>query len=411
MWAKALDTMLRQLVQHGRLEVTYTDGTKRRYGNGPGDPVRVRLSGEKTERRLAMHPNLAVGEAYVDGHLTVEGEDIAGLIALALCNDARMTPAWWLTPARHVARWFRVLTQINPAGRSRANVHHHYDLTPELYALFLDADRQYSCAYFRHPDDTLEQAQAQKKAIIARKLCLQPGMHVLDIGCGWGGMALTLARDHGARVLGVTLSEEQLAIATERAAAEGLADRVEFRLIDYRKIEGRFDRIVSVGMFEHVGLPHYRTYFDAVRRLLTDDGVALIHTIGNPGPPAATGPWIRKYIFPGGYIPAMSECLHAIEGADLWTTDVEVWRLHYAETLLHWRRRFEANLDRIRALQDDRFCRMWRYYLAGSEMTFRYGDQCVFQFQLARKRDAVPLTREYLYDSPLLAAERQGKCA
>ena len=400
MWAALLDRMLRRLVQSGRLDVTFANGEARAYGVGAAPPIRVRLTGPRTVRRLVLNPQLAVGEAYMDGHLTVENDDIAGLIALILRNNQTVSPGWWVPLSMTLARWFRALGQINPAPRARRNVAHHYDLTPELYALFLDADRQYSCAYFNSPEDTLEMAQAQKKALIARKLCLSRGMRVLDIGCGWGGMALTLARDHGVKVLGITLSEEQLAVAKARAQAEGLDDAVEFRLLDYRDVEGPFDRIVSVGMFEHVGLPHYGAYFDGIRRLLTPDGVALVHTIGTSGPPVATGPWIRKYIFPGGYIPAMSECLRAIERSGLWTTDIEVWRLHYAETLRHWRARFEANLDAIRALTDDRFCRMWRFYLAGSEMSFRHSPQCVFQFQLARRCDAVPLTRAYLCGAP-----------
>jgi cyclopropane-fatty-acyl-phospholipid synthase len=243
---------------------------------------------------------------------------------------------------------------------------------------------------------TLEQAQAAKKAHIANKLRLEPGMTVLDIGCGWGGMALTLARDHGARVTGVTLSEEQLRVATARAAEAGLADRVTFRLQDYREVGGRFDRIVSVGMFEHVGVPHYRAYFDTVARLLAPEGVALIHTIGRASPPGATSPWIQKYIFPGGYVPALSEVMPPVERSGLWPTDVEVWRLHYAETLRCWQERFDANRDAVRALYDERFVRMWRFYLVASEMTFRAGRQCVFQVQLAHRQTAVPLTRAYL---------------
>jgi cyclopropane-fatty-acyl-phospholipid synthase len=291
----------------------------------------------------------------------------------------------------------RAIDQHNPMTIARKNVAHHYDLSGALYDLFLDSDKQYSCAYFRHPDDTLEQAQAQKKAHIAGKLLLEPGMRVLDIGCGWGGMALTLARDYGANVLGVTLSEEQHKVATARAAAEGLQDKVEFRLTDYRKVQDRFDRIVSVGMFEHVGVPHYGEYFTQVHDKLTEDGVALIHTIGRAFPPGYTNPWIAKYIFPGGYVPAMSEVMKAVEQKDLWVTDVEVWRLHYAETLRHWHARFMANRDKVARLYDERFCRMWRYYLIAAEMTFRYNRQCVFQFQISRRQDAVPLTREYLY--------------
>ena len=265
-----------------------------------------------------------------------------------------------------------------------------------MYELFLDVDRQYSCAYFARPDMTLEEAQAAKKAHIAAKLCLKPGMRVLDIGCGWGGLALSLARDHGARVLGVTLSQEQHRVATERAQAAGLADRVTFRLMDYRDVTERFDRVVSVGMFEHVGVPHYRAYFEAVQARLGPQGVALIHTIGRSAPPGTTNPWIARYIFPGGYIPALSEMMAAVERTDLWPTDVEVWRLHYAETLRHWHDRFMANRDRAEALYDARFCRMWRFYLVASEMGFRVGRQCVFQLQLARDRAAVPLTRAYL---------------
>ena len=274
---------------------------------------------------------------------------------------------------------------------------HHYDLSGELYDLFLDADRQYSCAYFARPDMTLEEAQAAKKAHIAAKLLIEPGMRVLDIGCGWGGMGLTLARDFGAQVTGVTLSQEQHAIANQRAQKAGLADKARFHLMDYRDVKGQFDRIVSVGMFEHVGVPHYDAYFATVERLLAPDGIALIHTIGRAGPPGATSPWITKYIFPGGYCPAMSETMAAVERHKLVTTDVEVWRLHYAETLRIWRERFEANIESARALYDDRFCRMWRYYLIASELTFRLNNQVVFQFQLTPKQDAVPLTRDYLY--------------
>jgi cyclopropane-fatty-acyl-phospholipid synthase len=244
---------------------------------------------------------------------------------------------------------------------------------------------------------TLEEAQAAKKQHIAGKLLIEPGMRVLDIGCGWGGMGLTLARDYGAEVVGVTLSEEQHAMANARAEKAGLSDRVRFELMDYRKVEGKFDRIVSVGMFEHVGVPHYGEYFRTVRERLTDDGIALIHTIGRCERPGTTSPWIAKYIFPGGYVPALSETLHAIEGQDLFTTDVEVWRLHYAETLKHWYDRFTANIDKARALYDDRFCRMWRYYLVACELTFRLDRQVVFQFQLSPVQDAVPLTRDYLY--------------
>jgi cyclopropane-fatty-acyl-phospholipid synthase len=401
MWDRLLDRLLRRLIRQGALDLTYADGTTRHYGDRSAPPIRARLHDAALAGRLVRSPDLALGEAYMDGTLSIEGDNLAGVMALLLENAAHGRGNAWRFPVERAQRVLRFVQQITPARRARQNVAHHYDLSATLYDLFLDADRQYSCAYFKTPDDTLEQAQMQKKAHIAAKLRLSPGMRVLDIGCGWGGMALTLARDHGCRVLGVTLSEEQHRAATARAAAAGLEGQVEFRLTDYRAVTGTFDRIVSVGMFEHVGLPQYQTYFDRVRALLAPDGVALIHTIGRAGPPSITSPWITKYIFPGGYAPALSEIMPAVQASGLWTTDIEVWRLHYAETLRHWRLRFEANIDAIRALYDDRFCRMWRYYLVASEMTFRNYRQCVFQIQLSHRQEAVPLTRDYLYhDDP-----------
>jgi cyclopropane-fatty-acyl-phospholipid synthase len=397
MWDKMLTRLLRGLVREGRLTLTLPDGTSHSFGTSDGPQVRVRLHDPALVARLVRAPDLALGEGYMDGAYTIEGDDLPGLLALLLRNAAAGRADAWRYPLTRMQRLVRRMQQIAPAHRARRNVAHHYDLSGALYDLFLDADRQYSCAYFKTPEDTLEQAQAQKKAHIAAKLCLSPGQRVLDIGCGWGGMAITLARDHGARVLGVTLSEEQHRVATARAAAAGLSDRIEIRLTDYREVTGSFDRIVSVGMFEHVGLPHYHDYFRQVRDRLHPDGVALIHTIGRAGRPGMTSPWITKYIFPGGYVPSLSEVMPAIQDAGLYTTDIEVWRLHYAETLRHWRARFEANIDKVRALYDERFCRMWRYYLVASEMTFRHYQQCVFQIQLAHRQEAVPPTRDYLY--------------
>ena len=400
--------MLASLLRKGTLVVHMPNGRIGRYGDGGAPEVTVRLHDPAILPRLLRNPDLAVGEGYMDGTLTIDGDDLHGFLEIALTNTAADQDLWWRTAIRRVRSTGRWLAQFNPASRARQNVAHHYDLSGELYDLFLDSDKQYSCGYFRTPDDTLEAAQEQKKALIAAKLVLEPGMRVLDIGCGWGGMALTLARDHGANVLGVTLSEEQLKIARQRAEAEGLSDRVEFRLQDYREVTGQFDRIVSIGMFEHVGVPHYREYFRHVHDLLTEDGVALIHTIGRTEPPGSTNPWMAKYIFPGGYIPAMSEAMAAGEKEQLWPTDVEVWRLHYAETLRHWEQRFTANTDRAREIYDDRFCRMWRFYLVACEQAFRFGWQCVFQFQLARKRDAVPLTRDYLYAPKQDVASREA---
>jgi len=288
-------------------------------------------------------------------------------------------------------------------------VAHHYDLNGRLYSLFLDRDRQYSCAYFPTGTETLEEAQAAKKRLIAAKLCLdRPGLEVLDIGSGWGGLALTLARDFGARVTGITLSTEQLGEARARARAEGLSDRVRFELMDYRAMDRQFDRIVSVGMFEHVGVPHYDAFFHVVDRCLAPDGVALLHAIGRQGPPQATNPWIVKYIFPGGYCPALSEVLPAIERARLMTTDIEVLRLHYAETLRHWRRRFAASRDSIAALYDERFCRMFEFYLCGSELAFRREGLMIFQIQLSRALNTVPLTRDYIATAEQVCARESS---
>lgn len=397
MWVKALDRMLTHLFRQGDLKITYPDGTPRRYGDGGSPSVALTLHDTTLPRRIVLSPDLAVGEAYMDGRLTIEEDDLYGFLSLAIGNIAAQGQPWFRKPlvlGRHMLRYMQ---QFNPAHRAQANVAHHYDLSRELYDLFLDEDRQYSCAYFRDPEMSLEQAQMAKKHHIAGKLLIEPGMRVLDIGCGWGGMGLTLARDYGAEVVGVTLSKEQHAMANQRAEAAGVADRAKFQLMDYRHVEGQFDRIVSVGMFEHVGVPHYEEYFRTVRERLTPEGIALIHTIGRCEPPGTTSPWIAKYIFPGGYVPAMSEALRAIEHQHLFTTDVEIWRLHYAETLRHWRDRFEANIDKVRGLYDERFCRMWRYYLTASELTFRLGRQVVFQFQLSPVQDTVPLTRNYLY--------------
>lgn len=397
MWNKTLDAFLTHLFKKGDFALTFPDGKTRHYGDGTGPRVAVTLHDPSLPRKIVLSPDMAVGEAYMDARLTIEGDDLRGFLTLAIRNLARQGQPWFRRPLVLLRHLGRRLQQFNPAHRARSNVAHHYDLSGALYDLFLDADRQYSCAYFTRPDMTLDAAQEAKKHHIAAKLRIEPGMKVLDIGCGWGGMGLTLARDYGAQVLGVTLSREQHGIARARAEKAGLADKARFELMDYRDLRGRFDRVVSVGMFEHVGVPHYSEYFRNVRDRLTEDGIALIHTIGRCETPGTTSPWIAKYIFPGGYVPAMSEALRAIEDQDIYTTDIEVWRLHYAETLKHWHDRFMANIDKARALYDDRFCRMWRYYLIACELTFRYDRQVVFQFQLAPRQTNVPLTREYLY--------------
>ena len=393
-----LDAILRRLITTGRLTVVWPDGSRSAYGAGGGPAATMRLRDGRTIRRLIFNPMLGAGEAYMADGLSVDEGGLYDLMDVLLLN-VEVNPASHpvMQLRLHLSDIGRRLFQHNPAGRSRRNVAHHYDLNGRLYSLFLDRDRQYSCAYFQHGDESLEAAQVAKKRHIAAKLCLdRPGLRVLDIGCGWGGMALTLARDFGAQVTGVTLSQEQLTEARARAAAEGLEDRVRFEMLDYRAITERFDRIVSVGMFEHVGIGHYRTFFDVVGRCLKADGVALIHAIGRSDGPGSTNPWIRKYIFPGGYSPALSEVLPSVERSGLVATDIEILRLHYAETLRHWRWRFAANRDAIATLYDDRFCRMFEFYLTGSELTFRRSGHMVWQLQVAHDQAAVPLTRDYI---------------
>lgn len=397
MWDRILNRMLRDFVKSGSLALTLADGARHNYGNGSAPSVEVTFHDATLPRRLVLNPDMALGEAYMDARLTIAQDDLEGLLSLVAINAAQGDHVWWRAIEAQVQAARRRVDQWNPAPRARANVAHHYDLSSDLYDLFLDADRHYSCAYFRDPDMGLEAAQQAKVRHIAAKLLPERGMEVLEIGCGWGGLALSLARDHGVRVLGVTLSEEQHRHATRRAAEAGLSDRVRFKLMDYRDVTDRFDRIVSVGMFEHVGAPHYREYFRNVRDRLTDDGVALIHSIARVSPPGYTSPWIRKYIFPGGYCPSVSEMSAAVEHEDLYPTDMEIWRLHYAETLRHWHDRFTARLPEAEALYDARFCRMWRYYLKAAETTFRHNRQCVVQMQLVRRQEAVPLTRDYLY--------------
>ncbi len=389
---------LKALLREGNITLHLPDESVVHLGDASGPPVTVRLTGPRIVRALVMNPELAVGEGYMNGEITIDGDDLHGFLEVLVRNVKIENPVWTMRALRTYRILRRGIEQNNIVPASKRNVAHHYDLSDDLYALFLDKDRQYSCAYFKHPDDTLEQAQTQKKDHIAAKLLLKPGMQVLDIGCGWGGMALSLAKNHGVNVLGVTLSEEQHRVATERAAAQGLSDQVTFKLCDYRHVKGPFDRIVSVGMFEHVGLPHYATYFDTVRKLLKPDGIAVVHTIGRCAPPDATNPWISKYIFPGGYIPAMSEVLPHIENANLWIDDIESLRLHYAMTLRHWFDRFVANSEKAAQIYDERFVRMWKFYLVASEQTFRFGRQTVFQFQISNKQDVVPLTRDYLYE-------------
>jgi cyclopropane-fatty-acyl-phospholipid synthase len=397
-----LARVLARVLGEGQLTIIDAAGKCHRVdGARPGPALTIRVHTWWTGIRLALRPRLALGEAYMDGLLTVEGGDIYDLLDLLGRNMAALEATPMVKWSYTLQRWLRVLEQYNPIGKAERNVAHHYDLKDQLYDFFLDRDRQYSCAYFKNGDEPLEEAQLLKKQHIAAKMLLQPGQRVLDIGSGWGGLGLFLGQQFGVDVTGVTLSKEQHAVSSRRALEGGIADHVRFKLLDYRQEPGHYDRIVSVGMFEHVGSAHYVEFFTKVKELLADDGVMLLHSIGRMEPPGGTNTWLRKYIFPGGYTPALSEVLSAIEKVGLWVTDIEIIRLHYAETLRHWRQRFLANRDRIKQLAgyDDRFCRMWEFYLAGCEISFRYMNQMVFQLQLARRQTAAPLTRDYMLDA------------
>jgi cyclopropane-fatty-acyl-phospholipid synthase len=387
---------LRRLIRKGRLEVVCADGVIETFGDGEGPLLGVEVVDRRAEWRLMVNPALSLGELYMDRRLVVTRGDLYGLLDLGARNLLNMRGLPWVQALNQARMAFRGLHQRNDRRRARRNIARHYDLDARLYDLFLDSDRQYSCAYFEYPGQSLDDAQTAKKRHIAAKLLPKEGVTALDIGCGFGGLALYLAGVAGARVTGVTLSSEQFAVATERARQTGLADRVEFRLQDYRDVGETFDRIVSVGMFEHVGLNRYDEYFATAHRQLKDDGVMLLHAIGRNSVPGATNPWIRKYIFPGGYIPSLSEVLPAVERAGLFVTDIEILRLHYAETLRAWRERFMARRDEAAKLYDERFCRMWEFYLAGSETSFRVDGNMVFQLQLAKRQDVVPLTRDYI---------------
>lgn len=399
MWEKLLDQFLSGMIVNDRLTVEYPDGTLRDYGPDTGKAARIKINDPNVIKAICISPDVGLGEAYMKGGISLQNTSLEQMINLLVSNreDGKMPP--WLQLSTRAQFHMRRFAQHNAPAKSRANVAHHYDISDELYGLFLDADMQYSCAYFTDPKMSLEDAQAAKKAHIARKLLLEPDMSVLDIGCGWGGMAMTLARDFGARVTGITLSENQLATAKRRAEEAGLSDKITFKLEDYRHTKGQYDGVVSVGMLEHVGVPNYTTYFGKVAETLGPNGTALIHTIGRTGPPNVQSRWITKYIFPGGHTPSLSDLAKPIEKSGLWQTDIEVWRLHYAMTIRHWRDRFDANLDTIKGMYDEEFVRMFRYYFTVCIAAFEHQMQAVYHFQLSHKRDAVPLIRDYLYQS------------
>ena len=397
---KLLNTMMARFVKVGQLTIIDVDGKSHVHGpGGVGPSATIRLTDKKLYRELFLNPELKAGEAYMDGSLICEEGGIRGLLNVFGANreglrghPLQKALKGWL---KKIRKWH----QRNKTSASRKNVQHHYDLSNDFYKLFLDEDMQYSCGYFEHADATLEEAQLAKKRHIAAKLNLKPGQTVLDIGCGWGGMAIYLAEHCDVHVTGVTLSTEQHALGVERVKAKGLEGKVDIRLQDYRDLEGPFDRIVSVGMFEHVGVGHFPEFFEKTYELLADEGCFLLHSIGRRGGPGSTAAWIRKYIFPGGYSPAVSETVAEIEKSGFWVSDMEILRLHYGETILEWDKRFQKNRDKVATMMDERFCRMWEFYLIVSEFSFRYSKNMNFQIQMVKKVDGLPITRDYMFEA------------
>tara|TARA_R110002020_G_scaffold10364_2_gene39921 strand:- start:10258 stop:11499 length:1242 start_codon:yes stop_codon:yes gene_type:complete len=407
-----LSHMMKSFIRKGQLTVIDANGKRHVFAGTPGPEVTMRLTDKRLYRTLVFNPELAAGEAYMDGTMRFEeGSTLRDFLTLFSINRLSLGSYPLQKAIRAVKMRFRNRQQSNQKGEAQQNVAHHYDLGNAFYKLFLDDNMLYSCAYFREPTETLEQAQRNKLRLLASKLCLKEGMRVLDIGCGWGDLALYLAKLENVQVTGVTLSREQQKLASQRAQKEGLSDRVKFELRDYRDVDDRFDRIVSVGMFEHVGVQHYDEFFSHLNTLMPDDGIAVLHSIGHMSPPGMASPWLRKYIFPGAYSPALSEVFDSVERNSLWVSDLEFLRVHYATTLAHWGERFEANREQVIALYDDRFARMWEFYLISAEMMFRTGSQLVFHMQLSRTRDAAPITRDYITDRQREYIEREKSLA
>ncbi|HEY2137560.1 MAG TPA: cyclopropane-fatty-acyl-phospholipid synthase family protein [Xanthobacteraceae bacterium] len=397
------------MIRRGNFRLTTARGTSLTFGDGTGKPIAARFTSLAAELGVLLEPELKLGEAYMDGAFVMEKGSIADLLALAMSSGYGHALRWW-HPLDALCLAWRRLKQFNLRGRAQRNVAHHYDLDAQLYALFLDSDRQYSCGYFETPTTTLDDAQLAKKRHLAAKLRIEPGSRVLDVGCGWGGLALYLAEHAGAEVTGITLSKEQLAHARVRANEQELGRAVEFRQQDYRDVAGEFDRIVSVGMFEHVGVTFYDRFFRACARALAADGIMVLHAIGRSEGPGITNPWIAKYIFPGGYVPALSEVLPALERAGLLVTDIEILRLHYAKTLRAWRERFLVHRETVERLYDGRFVRMWEFYLAAAELAFSLQNMMVFQIQMTKRQGAVPITRDYIaVEESRLRAREAGR--
>ncbi len=406
-----LSHMMKSFIQKGSLTVIDADGKPHVFAGEPGPNVTMRLTDKSLYHKLVFNPELSAGEAYMDGRLSFEDSSLRDFLTLFSINRLSLGSYPLQQVLRRISHMFRRSQQANAVGQAQKNVAHHYDLGNDFYRLFLDEGMQYSCAYFTTDDETLEQAQRNKLRLLAAKLNLSPGLKILDIGCGWGELALYLAKMSDVEVVGVTLSKEQHEKAQARAAEAGLADRVRFELKDYRDVDETFDRIVSVGMFEHVGVHHYGEFFGKINDLMKDDGVALIHSIGHMSPPGTASPWLRKYIFPGAYSPALSEVLDVVEQNSLWVTDLEFLRVHYAKTLAHWMERFDANRDKVEAMYDARFVRMFEFYLISAEMMFRTGSQLVFHMQLARQRDAVPIVRDYITDLQRTYREQEAEAS
>jgi cyclopropane-fatty-acyl-phospholipid synthase len=393
-----IENFLSGFIKEGALEVALPSGKVMRFGEpSVANPPRIAVRDRKAQWELVRNPELAFGELYMNGRIDVVRGALDDVLMLASRNAMRKDSPAFMRALYKTRVALRALYQRNNLARASRNVAHHYDLGNELYSLFLDDDYQYSCAYFENDGQSLEDAQLAKKRHIAAKLAIEPGQSVLDIGCGWGGLGLYLAGNAGAKVTGVTLSKEQLAAANHHALESGLSDHAHFELRDYRHVRGRFDRIVSVGMFEHVGMTYYQQFFQKIASLLSDDGIALLHTIGRTDGPGATNPWVDKYIFPGGYVPGLSEVLPHIERAGLVVLDLEVLRFHYAKTLQAWSERFRANREKAKAMYDERFCRMWEFYLGAARCAFLFENHVVWQIQLSKNIYALPsITRHYL---------------
>jgi len=409
-----LNSVLKKLVKTGDLTVTDWKGRVARHGNGGTPKSHVKFNSFGGAMKIAMDPDLQLGEAYMSGDLQVLEGSLYDFLELLLINTGNGSrnmngTTVWHKLAYQARITTRRLTQRNTESRAKKNTQVHYDLSGALYELFLDKDKQYTCAYFERENSTLEEAQLAKKRHVAAKLDIKPGMTVLDIGCGWGGLGLYLAEVCGAKVTGVTLSEEQQTVAVARAKERGMEDVAQFKLMDYRHVTEKFDRIVSVGMFEAVGVGHFKEFFSKVSELLKPNGTVLVHSINRADGPGATGAWINKYIFPGGYIPALSEVMPDLERHGLYVTDIEILRMHYARTLREWTKRFMANWDKAKALYDERFCRMWEFYLVGSELSFRYISMNNFQIQFAHDQHYLPLTRDYMFAEEARLAKIEAK--